>query len=78
MVSFLERVHPSLPEFLHNPPYIPTILVPRIPATANTADIPEQIKPKDEADWSPTDRERHEQAGKCKRLLIMAIPNEIF
>ena len=39
MVSFLEVVHPSLPEFLSNPPYIPTIVVPRVPATATTAEI---------------------------------------
>ena len=74
MVSFLEGVDPGLTEFLHNPPYIPTIVVPRVPATATIAEVPEQIRPKDEKDWSPQERLRHDLAGKCRRLLIMAIP----
>ena len=67
MISFLEGVHKELPEYLHNPPYIPTI-----------DEIPEQIKPKDLENWSPEEIEKHELATKCKRLLIMAIPNDIF
>ena len=52
MVSFLEGVDKGLPEFLHNPPYFPTIVVPRVPATATTEKVPKQIKPKTEKDWS--------------------------
>ena len=78
MISFVEGVHKELPEYLHNPPYIPTVVVPHVPATTTTAEIPEQIKPKDLDNWSPEEIEKHELAGKCKRLLIMAIPNDIF
>ena len=52
MVSFLEGVDPGLPEFLHNPPYFPTIVIPRVPTTATTTEVLEQIKPKAEKDWS--------------------------
>ena len=41
MVSFLEGVHPGLPEFLHNPPFIPTTIMPRVPATSTTPEVPE-------------------------------------
>ena len=41
MVSFLEGVDASQTEFLHNPPYIPTIVVPRVLATATTTEVPE-------------------------------------
>ena len=48
IIPFLEVVDSGLTEFVHNPPYIPTIVVPRVPATATTAEVLEQIKPKDE------------------------------
>ena len=41
MVSFLERVDPGLTEFLQNPPYVPTIIVPRVPSTTTTTEVPE-------------------------------------
>ena len=78
MISFLEGVHKDLSQYLHNPPFIPTVVVPHVPAIANTEEVPEQIKPKKTEDWSPEDWEKHELAAKCKRLLIMAIPNDIF
>ena len=53
MISFLEGVHKDLPEYLHNPLFIPTIVVPRVPATTTTDEVPEQIKPKKPEDWSP-------------------------
>ena len=46
MISFLAGVHRDLPQYLHNPPFIPTVVVPRVPATATTEEIPEKIKPK--------------------------------
>ena len=46
MISFLEGVHRDLPQYLHNPPFIPTVVVPRVPATATTEEVSEQIKPK--------------------------------
>ena len=64
MASFLEGVDPGLTEFLHNPPYIPTIVVPSVPATATIVEAPEQIRPKDEKDWSPQERLRHDLAEK--------------
>ena len=78
MISFLEGVQNDLPQYLHNPPFVPTVVVPRVPATATTEEVPEQIKPKKKEELSPEDWEKHELAAKCKRLLIMAIPNDIF
>ena len=78
MISFLEGVRKDLPQYLHNQPFIPTVVVPRVPATATTEEVPEQIKPKKTEEWSPEDWEKHELAAKCKRLIIMAIPNDIF
>ncbi|KAJ9538241.1 hypothetical protein OSB04_030974 [Centaurea solstitialis] len=37
MINFLEGIHPRITEFLHNPPYIPIKLIPRVPAIATTA-----------------------------------------
>ena len=78
MISFLEGVHRDLPQYLHKPPFIPTMVFPRVPATATIEEVAEQIKPKKTEDWSPEDWEKHELAAKCKRLLIMATPNDIF
>ena len=77
MISFLEGVHRDLPEYLHNPPFIPTMVVPRVPATATPEEVFEQIKPKNPDDWSLEEWEKHELAAKWKRLLIMAILNDI-
>ncbi|KAJ9544410.1 hypothetical protein OSB04_024117 [Centaurea solstitialis] len=46
MINFLEGIHPRITEFLHNPPYIPVKLIPRVPATASTAEVPEYYQPK--------------------------------
>ena len=40
--------------------------------------MPEQIKPNKIEERSPEDWEKHELAAQCKRLIIMAIPNDIF
>ena len=63
---------------MDNPPYFPTIVVPRVLATTTAEEVQEQIKPKAEKDWSQEERDKHDLAGKCKRLLIMAIPYDIF
>ncbi|KAJ9535243.1 hypothetical protein OSB04_un001666 [Centaurea solstitialis] len=78
MISFLEGIHPRITEYLHNPPYVPYTTVPRVPATATTVEIPEYYKPKDLKDWSVEDTTLVDLSGKCKRLLIMALPNDIF
>ncbi|KAI3729859.1 hypothetical protein L6452_18530 [Arctium lappa] len=78
MVHFLEGVDPGLVEFLHNPPFIPMTTVPRVPATANTSEIPEYQHPKPVLEWSEEEKAQHELAKKAKRLIIMAIPNDIF
>ena len=78
MISFLKGVHKELPEYLDNPPFVPTVVVPCVPVTTTTAEVPEQIKPKDLDNWSPEEREKHELAYKCQRLLIMVIPNDTF
>ena len=78
MISFLEGVQKDLPRYLHNPPFIPTVVVSHVPATATIEEVPEQINPKKTEEWSQEDWEKHELTAKCKRLLIMAIPNDIF
>ena len=78
MMNFLEGIHPRITEFLHNPPFIPATLIPRVPATANTPEVPEYYQPKLQKDWSEEEKELASLAPKCKRLLIMALPNDIF
>ncbi|KAJ9539478.1 LOW QUALITY PROTEIN: hypothetical protein OSB04_032211 [Centaurea solstitialis] len=78
MVNFLEEIHPRITEFLHNPPYIPVKLIPRVPATATTAKFPEHYQPKVQSDWDEEDKELVSLASKCKILLIMALSNDIF
>ncbi|KAJ9539235.1 hypothetical protein OSB04_031968 [Centaurea solstitialis] len=46
MINFLEGIHPRICEFLYNPPYIPMDLIPRVPATGTTPEIPEHYEPK--------------------------------
>ncbi|KAJ9552842.1 hypothetical protein OSB04_016887 [Centaurea solstitialis] len=78
MVNFLEGIHPRICEFLYNPAYVPMNLIPRIPATETTPEIPEHLEPKDITNWSKEDRILIDLGYKCKRLLIMVIPYEIF
>ena len=78
MINFLEGIHPRISEFLYNPPFVPMDLIPRVPATGTTPEIPEHYEPKSIANWSDGDKELVELGNRCKRLLIMAIPHEIF
>ena len=78
MVNFLEGIHPRICEFLYNPPYVPMNLIPRVLATGTTPEIPENYEPRPEANWSDEDKIIVDLGNKCKRLLIMAIPNDIF
>ncbi|KAI3701961.1 hypothetical protein L6452_27481 [Arctium lappa] len=78
MVHFLEGVDPGLVEFLHNPPFIPMTTVPRVPATANTPEVPEYQHPKPIIEWTEEEKALHKLEKKTKRLIIMAIPNDIF
>ncbi|KAI3665056.1 hypothetical protein L6452_43673 [Arctium lappa] len=78
MVHFLEGVDPGLVEFLHNPPFIPMTTIPRVPATSNTPEVPEYQHPQPIFEWTEEEKALHELAKKAKRLIIMAIPNDIF
>ncbi|KAJ9539196.1 hypothetical protein OSB04_031929 [Centaurea solstitialis] len=53
-------------------------LISRVPATETTPEIPEHFEPNNITNWSEEDRVLVELGHKCKRLLIMAIPHEIF
>ncbi|KAJ9541899.1 hypothetical protein OSB04_028405 [Centaurea solstitialis] len=57
---------------------MPVKLISRVPATATTAEVPEHYQPKNPTDWDDEDKEMVSLASKCKRLLIMALPNDIF
>ena len=78
MVSFLEGVNSRLIEFLHNPLFVLVTIIPRVPAIATTVEIPEKIKPTPINEWDDEDKDKVELAKKCRRLLIMAIPNDTF
>ncbi|KAJ9546665.1 hypothetical protein OSB04_019208 [Centaurea solstitialis] len=78
MVSFLERIDPRICEFLYNPPYVPMNLIPRVPATKTTPEIPKHLEPKEVTNWSEEDKIMYDLGHKCKRLLIIAIPHDIF
>ncbi|KAJ9556942.1 hypothetical protein OSB04_011556 [Centaurea solstitialis] len=78
MVNFLEGIHPRITELLHNPPYIPIKLIPSVSVTATTSEVPEYYQPKVQTEWDDQDKELVSLAPKCKRLLIMALPNDIF
>ena len=56
MVNFLEGIHPRICEFLYNPPYVPMNLIPRVPATGTTPEIPEHYEPRPVANWSDEDK----------------------
>ncbi|XP_024962137.1 uncharacterized protein LOC112502460 [Cynara cardunculus var. scolymus] len=53
-------------------------VVPRVPATLTTVEILAIRIPKERKDWDDEDKKIIEIDHKSKRLLIMAIPNEIF
>ncbi|KAJ9536494.1 hypothetical protein OSB04_un000331 [Centaurea solstitialis] len=57
MVNFLEGIHLRITEFLHNPPYIPIKLIPRVPATTTTVEVPKHYQPKSPTDWADEDKE---------------------
>ncbi|KAJ9566531.1 hypothetical protein OSB04_002497 [Centaurea solstitialis] len=78
MINFLEGIHPRITEFLHNPPYVLVNLIPLVPATATTPEVPEFYQPKPQDNWDDEEKELATLAPKCKRLLIMALPNDIF
>ncbi|KAJ9546946.1 hypothetical protein OSB04_019489 [Centaurea solstitialis] len=77
-MNFLEGIHPRISEFLHNRPYIHVKLIRRVPATATIVEVHEHYEPKNLKDWDEEDKEMVSLAPKCKRLLIMALPNDIF
>ena len=42
MTLFLGGIHKDLPQYLHNPPFIPTVVGPWVPATANIEEVAER------------------------------------
>ena len=78
MVNFLEGMDKNLLISVMEGPYIPQTLVPRVIGTSTTVEIPAYYMPKDEKNWDEDDIERVETDKKAKRLIIMALPNEIF
>ncbi|XP_024990678.1 uncharacterized protein LOC112524967 [Cynara cardunculus var. scolymus] len=54
------------------------MIIPRIPAAGDTVEVPARRVPKFCCDWNDKDKRKVEVDQKAKRLLIMALPNEIF
>ncbi|KAJ9544852.1 hypothetical protein OSB04_024559 [Centaurea solstitialis] len=50
----------------------------KVPATTTTAEVSEYYQPKLQSDWHDQNKEMVSIASKSKRLLIMALPNDIF
>ncbi|KAJ9544706.1 hypothetical protein OSB04_024413 [Centaurea solstitialis] len=61
----------SIPESLNSFTIIHIFLL-RVPATATTTEL------KNQTNWDDQDKKLVSLAPKCKRLLIMALPNDIF
>ncbi|XP_024964145.1 uncharacterized protein LOC112504437 [Cynara cardunculus var. scolymus] len=78
MINFYEGVDLELYESILNSPFVPTTLIPRIPAADDTVEVPSKRVPKLRTDWDDEEKKRVEVDQKSKTLLIMALPNEIF
>ncbi|XP_024974776.1 uncharacterized protein LOC112512877 [Cynara cardunculus var. scolymus] len=78
MINFYEGLDLECYESILNGPYVPITLIPRNPAAGDTVEVPARHVPKLRIDWDDEDRRLVEVDQKAKRLLIMALPNEIF
>lgn len=78
MIHFHEGIDKALLKAVLNGPFVPMVTTERIPATDTIAEVPERTEPKSQADWSDAEWDKVEVSNKAKRLLIMAIPNDIF
>ncbi|KAI3771211.1 hypothetical protein L6452_02370 [Arctium lappa] len=77
MVNFLEGMDKDLFRSVNVGPHIPMVLVPRVPATADTAEIPTYYEKKT-TNFTDEETNMMDNDSKAVRLLIMAIPNDIF
>ncbi|KAI3735828.1 hypothetical protein L6452_15348 [Arctium lappa] len=77
MVNFLEGMDRDLFRFVNVGPHIPMVLVPRVPATTDTAEIPAYYEKKT-TNFTDEENNMMDNDSKAVRLLIMAIPNDIF
>ncbi|KAI3667193.1 hypothetical protein L6452_42242 [Arctium lappa] len=77
MVNFLEGMDRDLLRSVNDGPHQPMVLVPRVPATTDTAEIPAYYENKT-SNFTEEETNMMENDSKAVRLLIMAIPNDIF
>ncbi|KAI3771996.1 hypothetical protein L6452_03170 [Arctium lappa] len=77
MVNFLEGMDRDLFRSVNIGPHTPMVLVPRVPATADTAEIPAYYEKKT-TNFTDEETNMMDNDSKAVRLLIMAIPNDIF
>ncbi|KAI3715257.1 hypothetical protein L6452_22230 [Arctium lappa] len=77
IVNFLEGMDRDLMRSVTDGPHQPMVLVPRVPATTYTAEIPAFYEKKT-SNFTEEGTKMMENDSKDVRLLIMAIPNEIF
>ncbi|XP_024965871.1 uncharacterized protein LOC112506077 [Cynara cardunculus var. scolymus] len=78
MINFYEGLDLELYESILNGPFVPTTLIPGIPVVGDTVEVPARRVPKLCRDWDDEDKKIVEVDQKAKRLLIMALPIEIF
>ncbi|KAI3770591.1 hypothetical protein L6452_01730 [Arctium lappa] len=77
MVNFLEGMDRDLLRSVNDGPHQPMVLVPRVPATADTAEIPAYYEKKT-SNFTDEETNMMDNDSKVVRLLIMTIPNDIF
>ncbi|KAI3667296.1 hypothetical protein L6452_42348 [Arctium lappa] len=77
MVNFLEGMDRDLLRSVNDGPHQPMVLVPRVPTTADTAEIPAYYEKKT-SNFTNEETNMMDNDSKVVRLLIMAIPNDIF
>ncbi|KAI3697893.1 hypothetical protein L6452_30995 [Arctium lappa] len=78
MMLFLERVDPTIPEYIENGPYEPIRIIVVVPATATTEAVPERYVIKEIRQWSDEDKKKVGIDARAKTIISMALPDEVF
>lgn len=78
MVNFLDGIDKDLMRSVAQGPHNPMVLIPRVAATETTPEVPARLVPKTGDTITEEDKSKFENDEKATRLMIMAIPNDIF
>jgi len=78
MELFLAGSDPQIPYFLENGPYVPSILVHSVPATAIATEIPKRTIVKEVHQWTEEDKRVVNIDTKARSLISMSLPDDVF